>query len=113
MKNLAATQDVTTAREHLSSDFQSLVNHAEELLLATTTLSSEGVDLARQKLSQSLQQVRTQVAPMRDAAIERARAAASTATTYAKENPWQTAAVVVLAALAIGFVSRLGRTEKS
>jgi ElaB/YqjD/DUF883 family membrane-anchored ribosome-binding protein len=114
MKNqpLASTSDVAAAREHLGNDFQSLVSHAEELLQATTTLSGETVDLARQKLSQSLSQVKSQAIPLRDAAIERSKAAADAAIVYAREKPWQTAAIVVLAAFAIGFISKIGRSEK-
>jgi ElaB/YqjD/DUF883 family membrane-anchored ribosome-binding protein len=114
MKNppLSATSDVASAREHLGQDFQSLVSHAEELLQATTTLSGETVNLARQKLSDSLEQVKSQAIPLRDAAIERGKAAADAAIVYAREKPWQTAAIVVLAALAIGFISNIGRSEK-
>ena len=113
MKNLPATADVSAARESLSADFQSLVSHAEELLQATTTLSGEGVDLARRKLNESIGQVKSQIGPARDAAIERTRQAVDGAVTYARERPVQTVAIVVLAALAIGFIGSLGRSGKN
>ena len=108
MKNPYSSADVSAARDTLTSDFQSLVGHAEDLLHATTSLSSEGVDAARQKLNDSLRQVKAQLGPMRDAAYERSKLAVDTAVTFAREKPWQTAAVVCLAALAIGFISSLG-----
>jgi ElaB/YqjD/DUF883 family membrane-anchored ribosome-binding protein len=79
MKNLSSTSDVSAVRESLTSDFQSLVSHAEELLHATTSLSNEGVDMARQKLNDSLRQVKAQIGPVRDAAFERGKIAIDTA----------------------------------
>lgn len=111
MKNLSSTADVSAARESLTSDFQSLVSHAEELLQATTTLSNEGVDLARQKLSESLSQVKSQLGPVRDKAVEQTKVAVDAAVTFARDRPWQAAAVVVLAALTIGFIGSLGRSK--
>ncbi|MDB5970860.1 MAG: Membrane-anchored ribosome-binding protein inhibits growth in stationary phase, ElaB/YqjD/DUF883 [Hydrocarboniphaga sp.] len=108
MKNLSSAADVGAARENLASDFHSLVNHAEELLHATTSLSNETVDMARQKLNDSLRQVKAQIGPVRDAAYERGKLAVDTAVTFARERPWQTAAIVCLAALTIGFIGSLG-----
>lgn len=108
MKNLSSTADVSAARESLSKDFHSLVSHAEELLQATTSLSNEGVDLARQKLNDSLRQVKAQIGPVRDLAMERGKLAVDTAVTFARDKPWQTAAIVCLAALTIGFIGSLG-----
>lgn len=112
MKNLSSTTDVSAARESLTSDFQSLVSHAEELLHATTSLSNEGVDMARQKLNDSLRQVKAQIGPVRDAAFERGKIAVDTAVTFARDKPWQTAAIVCLAALTIGFIGSLGSSKK-
>jgi ElaB/YqjD/DUF883 family membrane-anchored ribosome-binding protein len=112
MKNLSSTSDVSAVRESLTSDFQSLVSHAEELLHATTSLSNEGVDMARQKLNDSLRQVKAQIGPVRDAAFERGKIAVDTAVTFARDKPWQTAAIVCLAALTIGFIGSLGSSKK-
>ncbi len=109
---LPSTADVSAARESLNSDFMALVSHAEDLLKATTSLSSEGADIARAKLNESLQAVKNQLGPVRDAAMERTKAAVDTAVTYARDRPWQTAAIVVLTALAIGFIGSFGRDEK-
>lgn len=110
MKTLPASNDVSAARERLAADFNALVAHAEELLHATTTLSSEGVDAARQRLTQSIQQVREQIGPARDRALERSRLAVDEAMRYARERPWQTAAAVVLLGL---FVSLLTSSRRS
>lgn len=112
MKNPASSIDVGAARDTLTRDFQSLVSHAEDLLHATTSLSNEGVDMARQKLGDSLRQVKAQIGPVRDAALERGKLAVDTAVTFARDKPWQTAAVVCLAALTIGFIASLGSSKK-
>lgn len=109
MKSLSASSDVSAARERLAADFSSLVAHAEELIHATSSLSSEGVDVARQKLTQSIQQMKEQIAPARDYALERTRAAVDQAVGYARQNPWRTAAALVLVGLFVSFLSSSGR----
>lgn len=111
MKNMSSTADISHARDNLSRDFQSLVDHAEQLLQATTSLKNEGVDLARHKLNESLEQVKAQIGPMRDAAVERSRLAMDASVRYAREKPRQAAAIVCLAALTIGFISHLGSSR--
>lgn len=105
MKNLSATTDISAARERLASDFSSLISHAEELLQATTTLSGESVDMARQRLTDSIEQVKSQIGPARDYAIEKARMAVDQAVTYARERPWQVVAAAVLVGLFVSFIS--------
>lgn len=106
---MATTPDVGKASNHIAGDFRMLAEHAEELLRATTSATSENVRMAREHLDSSLHNARRHLEDAHAQAAERARAAIASATTYARERPYQVIAAAVLLGATVGLLSALRR----
>ncbi len=93
------------AGEKAAGDFRSLATHAENLLKATKAVTGEGIDTARERLTESLQQARDHLTETERSLIARGREATQAADTYVHEHPWQVAASALAVGVLIGVVS--------
>jgi ElaB/YqjD/DUF883 family membrane-anchored ribosome-binding protein len=104
-------QDITTsagvfveeARSRFISDLQALAGHARELLQVTTTISTESVAAAREKLGQSLDVAAESIKKFQAETLDRGRKVAQQTDSYVRENPWQAIAIGMVAGLALGL----------
>ena len=105
VQDIAASAGVFVgeARSRFISDLQALAGHAQELLQATTTISTEGVAAARQKLGQSLDVAGESIKKFQADTLDRGRKVAQQTDSYVHENPWQAIAIGMVAGLALGL----------
>ncbi len=89
------------ASNGLTSDFRALANHAEDLLKATADITSGKVKSAREQLDASLSEAQSRLESAQEESLEIARAAVARSVEYARERPYQTAAIATLLGLAI------------
>ncbi len=94
---------VGEARNRFISDLQALAGHAQELMEATTTISTEGVAVARQKLGKSLDVAGESIKKFQADTLDRGRKAVEQTDSYVRENPWQAIAIGIVAGLALGM----------
>lgn len=94
----------TVTTDKLIEDMQTVVRDAEALLKATAAQTGEKVTEARARAEESLRQAKARLADAEDAALNRARALASEAEDYMRDNPWQTAGVAAGIGLVLGLL---------
>ena len=90
----------TKSFDKLAGDFRSVVTDVEELLKATAGQTGDQLSSARDRVADSLKQIRTELESAERTAAAKAKHAAAEVDQYAHENPWQAIAV----AASIGFV---------
>lgn len=95
---------LASASGGLLDDVRSLAAHAESLIRATAALSSEGVAVAREKLSTSLRGLQQQLADVETVALTRARSALAASDEYVRQRPWQSIGAALLAGVVIGVL---------
>jgi ElaB/YqjD/DUF883 family membrane-anchored ribosome-binding protein len=99
MNELTALQ-----RDKLIADLRLVVADAEELLRLTANQVGAGVAETRTRIEARLQQARTDLAELQQAAVERARAAGRAADDYVHTRPWTAIGVAACLALAAGVL---------
>lgn len=87
----------------LSAEFKDLVSDIEDFLTATTNLTGEQLEQAKQKVRARLASAKETVSAASDTAIARAKQSAEVANVYVHEQPW----IAVGAGVAVGFIAGL------
>jgi ElaB/YqjD/DUF883 family membrane-anchored ribosome-binding protein len=87
----------------LRAEFKDLVSDIEDFLTATTTLTGEQLEQAKQKVRTRVASAKETVAAASETAIARARHSAEVANEYVHEQPW----LAVGAGVAVGFIAGL------
>lgn len=99
----------TTSKEKLVSDLRTLVNDAEELLMATASQAGEKIAVARQKIEQSLVEGKKALADSETALLKRSKECAEIADDYVRENPWGAVGIAAAVGLAVGLLLRVNK----
>ncbi|MEO8101780.1 MAG: DUF883 family protein [Betaproteobacteria bacterium] len=94
------TTTIDSSRQKLAGDFRNVVTDVEELLKATAGQTSGQLTGARDRVAESLKQMRLELEHAEQAALAKARHAAKEVDHYAHENPWQAVGI----AAGIGFL---------
>ena len=94
------TTTIDSSRQKLAGDFRNVVTDIEELLKATAGQTSSQVLSSRDRVAESLKQMRIELESAERAAIAKAKHAAAEVDHYAHENPWQAVGI----AAGIGFL---------
>jgi ElaB/YqjD/DUF883 family membrane-anchored ribosome-binding protein len=94
------TTSIDSSRQKLAGDFRNVVTDVEELLKATAGQTSGQVLSARDRVAESMKQMRIELENAEHAAIAKAKQAAAEVNHYAHENPWQAVGI----AAGIGFL---------
>ena len=103
--DVARAQPVSLTGERLIAQIKSLAHDTEELLKATADQTGARIAAARARAEASLRRAQEDAAQAAHELARQARLAARAADRYARDNPWQVAAI----ALAVGFaLGRLG-----
>lgn len=106
---VAPVRQLRKAKNQLLSDFNALLEDAEELLRSTASSSGEAVHGARSKLEDSLGQVKTRLADAQSAMATKLDRTAAATQAYAHDNPWKVAGAAAVVGALIGALISLKR----
>ncbi|HEX2584825.1 MAG TPA: DUF883 family protein [Steroidobacteraceae bacterium] len=90
----------------LREDLHAVAKDVEALLKATAAESGEKVQEARARAAESLRQAKERLQNSEAGAIKSAREAVDKATTYVKDNPWQSLGIVAAVGVIVGMLLR-------
>ena len=99
------TAALARSKDDLLKDFQSLISEGESLLKSTTSLSGEALAQARNKFRDKLNDAKTQVATLSDAAQQKGRQAVGATEDYVRANPWPAVGMAVGVGFLVGALS--------
>ena len=97
-----AQPEVTT--DQLVADLKTVMEDAEALLKATSTLTGEKIQEVRARAEESLRQARVRLTEVEEEAMRRAREVAEAADEYVRENPWQSVGIAAGVGLVLGLL---------
>jgi ElaB/YqjD/DUF883 family membrane-anchored ribosome-binding protein len=97
-----AQVEVTT--DQLVADLKTVMEDAEALLKATSTLTGEKIQEVRARAEESLRQAKVRLSAVEEEAMRRAREIADAADEYVHENPWQSVGIAAGIGLVIGML---------
>jgi ElaB/YqjD/DUF883 family membrane-anchored ribosome-binding protein len=90
--------------DQLVSDLKTVMQDAEALLKATSTLTGEKIQEVRARAEESLRQAQTRLTEVEEEAMRRAREIAEAADEYVHENPWQSVGIAAGIGLVLGLL---------
>jgi ElaB/YqjD/DUF883 family membrane-anchored ribosome-binding protein len=90
--------------DKLIDDLHTVIRDAESLLKATAADTGSKIQEARTRAEESVQQAKARLAEVEDQALDRARALASEADEYVRDNPWQVVGVAAGVGLVLGLL---------
>lgn len=93
--------------DQLVADLKTVMQDAEALLKATSTLTGEKIQEVRARAEESLRQAKTRLSEVEEEAMRRAREIAEATDEYVHENPWQSVGIAAGIGLVLGLL--LGR----
>lgn len=97
-----AQVEVTT--DQLVADLKTVMEDAEALLKATSTLTGEKIQEVRARAEESLRQAKVRLSEVEEEAMRRAREIADAADEYVHENPWQSVGIAAGIGLVVGLL---------
>jgi ElaB/YqjD/DUF883 family membrane-anchored ribosome-binding protein len=97
-----AQVDVTT--DQLVADLKTVMEDAEALLKATSTLTGEKIQEVRARAEESLRNAKVRLSEVEEEAMRRAREVAEAADEYVRENPWQSVGIAAGIGLVLGLL---------
>lgn len=97
-----AQVEVTT--DQLVADLKTVMEDAEALLKATSTLTGEKIQEVRARAEESLRQAKVRLTEVEEEAMRRAREVAEAADEYVRENPWQSVGIAAGIGLVVGLL---------
>jgi ElaB/YqjD/DUF883 family membrane-anchored ribosome-binding protein len=100
--SMNAQVEVTT--DQLVADLKTVMEDAEALLKATSTLTGEKIQEVRARAEESLRQAKVRLSEVEEEAMRRAREIADAADEYVHENPWQSVGIAAGIGLVIGLL---------
>jgi ElaB/YqjD/DUF883 family membrane-anchored ribosome-binding protein len=92
------------AKNQLTSDFNTLVSDAEQLLQSTANYSGETISAARDRFQNSLAHFKGRVSDAQSAAVGTWNRAATATDGYVHENPWKVIGAVAAVSLLVVFL---------
>lgn len=97
-----AQVEVTT--DQLVADLKTVMEDAEALLKATSTLTGEKIQEVRARAEESLRQAKVRLSEVEEEAMRRAKEIAEAADEYVHENPWQSVGIAAGIGLVLGLL---------
>lgn len=95
---------VEVTADQLVADLKTVVEDAEALLKATSTLTGEKIQEVRARAEESLRQAKVRLGEVEEEALRRAREIADAADEYVHENPWQSVGIAAGIGLLVGLL---------
>ena len=96
--------DTAVTKEKLAEDLKIVISDAEELLRATAGQAGEKFAATRQKVQDSLERVKAELAEVEDVLVEQGRQAARVTDEYVRSNPWQSVGIAAGIGVIIGLL---------
>jgi ElaB/YqjD/DUF883 family membrane-anchored ribosome-binding protein len=90
--------------DQLVSDLKTVIQDAEALLKATSSLTGEKIQEVRARAEASLRQAQVRITEVEEEAMRRAREIADAADEYVHENPWQAVGIAAGIGLVLGLL---------
>jgi ElaB/YqjD/DUF883 family membrane-anchored ribosome-binding protein len=106
-KSLRMASNFDDNKDKLLADLKLVAADAEKLIKEVAGASSEGFATLQGRFEAKLSDAKAQLGRARSAARDQAQHATVAAQAYVKANPWQSAGVLAVAAMILGFI--LGR----
>ncbi len=97
------------SKEKLMQDLQLVVADAEELLRATAGQAGEKVNVARERIQESLSAAKVLLEDADEAMMEKTREAARATDEYVHDNPWRAVGIAAGVGLVVGMLISRGR----
>jgi ElaB/YqjD/DUF883 family membrane-anchored ribosome-binding protein len=98
------TMTETVSADKLIDDLHTVIRDAESLLKATAAETGSKIQEARTRAEESVQQAKARLSEVEDEALQRARALASEADEYVRDNPWQVVGLAAGVGLVLGLL---------
>ncbi|MET0534428.1 MAG: DUF883 family protein [Steroidobacter sp.] len=95
---------VEVTADQLVTDLKTVVQDAEALLKATSTLTGEKIQEVRARAEESLRQAQVRLTEVEEEAMRRAKEIAEAADEYVHENPWQSVGIAAGIGLVLGLL---------
>jgi ElaB/YqjD/DUF883 family membrane-anchored ribosome-binding protein len=95
---------VEVSTDQLVSDLKTVMEDAEALLKATSTLTGEKIQEVRARAEESLRQAKVRLTEVEEEAMRRAREVADATDEYVRENPWQSVGIAAGIGLVVGML---------
>ena len=106
-KTLRQSSNFDSNRDKLLADLKLVVADADQLIREAAGASTESIAELRARLETKVAEVKAKLARAKAAVGGKAQYASDAAQAYVRANPWQSAGVLVAAAVIVGFC--LGR----
>ncbi|HEY0939215.1 MAG TPA: DUF883 family protein [Steroidobacter sp.] len=90
--------------DQLVADLKTVMEDAEALLKATSTLTGEKIQEVRTRAEESLRQAKVRLSAVEEEAMRRAREVAHATDEYVHENPWQSVGIAAGIGLVVGLL---------
>jgi ElaB/YqjD/DUF883 family membrane-anchored ribosome-binding protein len=101
----AAMADMTTVhKDKLMSDLRVVIADAEELLRMTADQAGEGVADLRSRIQARMNQAKTDLVHLQEAAVAKAKAAGHAADEFVHDNPWKSIGIAAGIGLVVGLL---------
>ena len=97
-----AQADVSTDR--LVADLKTVMEDAEALLKATSSLTGEKIQEVRARAEESLRKAKIRLTEVEQEAMRRAKEIAEATDEYVHENPWQSVGIAAGVGLVLGLL---------
>lgn len=97
--------EMTTAqKDKLMTDLNLVIADAEELLKLTAGAAGEKASEMRQRMQARMEQAKSEMAHLQDAAVARAKDAGKAADTYVHESPWTAIGMAAGVGIVLGML---------
>ena len=96
--------DASVSKDKLVQDFRAVVADAEEYLKATASQAGDKATAARERIQDSLHNLKVKMADAEDVVIQKSREAARVTDDYVHENPWSAVGIAAGVGLVIGLL---------
>lgn len=98
------TKEAAVTKEKLAEDLRTVISDAEELLRITAGQAGEKFAATRQKVQDSLQRARAELADVEEVLVDQGKKAARVADEYVRSNPWQSVGIAAGIGVIIGLL---------
>ena len=97
-------QSLVESKDQVVSDFKSLLSEGEALFKSAATGGDQALAAARDKFKQQLEVAKERYWELQDAAVKKAKVAATATDEYVHVNPWTSIAVAGGVGLLLGLM---------
>jgi ElaB/YqjD/DUF883 family membrane-anchored ribosome-binding protein len=95
--------DTAVTKEKLVEDLKIVISDAEELLHATASHAGDRISTVRQKVQDSLQRAKAELAEV-DVLLDQGKQAVQAADEYVRAHPWQSVGIAAGIGVIIGLL---------